>query len=528
MTSDRHPKRQLLFTVVLLFAGLVYAWFVLTKLSLGTLVAIPSDDAFYYFKIARNIVAGQGCTFDGIVPTNGFHPLWMVLMLPVFSIFPSDLETPMRVVLAGSGLLGCATLVLLYRVIRRHIGGGMEFVAVAVCLLPPVSSALINGLETGLLVFAITVLLWASYRFDLHAPSPRPFRELSFGICLGLIALCRLDSVFVMISAVCLTIVFGVLRQISVRRCIIRLMAISAGFGVVFSPYCIWNMVRFGHIMPVSGAMKSSFPALRQSLTLSGDRLFGAVLLAFLWVLLVAAVLGDSERTGRWRRTLGSPLTLLVVACTLHFAHAFLFLTWGVYWWHFSIYGLAMAVGLAEATGRWTSKYPRLRSAVIGTLILVALIPAAVLKVHEYRVKGAQHRAWLEGAEWAREHTPPNTVFAIADAGLFGYFSDRRVINLDGKANGYAYRNALYYDTVDDYLRDARVEYIAHIAARYVNGNCRVIIPRVNRKDVVLPVSETQEVFRSRAFPIYQHRFRRVGEARFTVWRYAKESFGSS
>jgi hypothetical protein len=35
-----------------------------------------TDDAFYYFKIAQNIVEGKGISFDGITITNGFHPLW--------------------------------------------------------------------------------------------------------------------------------------------------------------------------------------------------------------------------------------------------------------------------------------------------------------------------------------------------------------------------------------------------------------------------------------------------------------------
>ena len=34
-----------------------------------------SDDAFYYLAIARRLAAGDGASFDGETPTNGFHPL---------------------------------------------------------------------------------------------------------------------------------------------------------------------------------------------------------------------------------------------------------------------------------------------------------------------------------------------------------------------------------------------------------------------------------------------------------------------
>lgn len=45
-----------------------------------------ADDAFYYFKVAQSIVEGKGITFDGISRTNGFHPLWMILAIPFFTL----------------------------------------------------------------------------------------------------------------------------------------------------------------------------------------------------------------------------------------------------------------------------------------------------------------------------------------------------------------------------------------------------------------------------------------------------------
>ena len=39
------------------------------------------DDFFYYLKIADQILAGHGISFDGLHATNGFHPLWLVVVL---------------------------------------------------------------------------------------------------------------------------------------------------------------------------------------------------------------------------------------------------------------------------------------------------------------------------------------------------------------------------------------------------------------------------------------------------------------
>ena len=57
--------------------------------------------------------------------------------------------------------------------------------------------------------------------------------------------------------------------------------------------------------------------------------------------------------------------------------------------------------------------------------------------------KELRHSQWLAAANWARRNTPEDAVFALKDAGLFSYFSDRTVMNLDGKASGHNYIQAL-------------------------------------------------------------------------------------
>jgi len=61
-------------------------------------VRIVPDDAFYYFQTARHIVAGNGSTFDGTYPANGYHPVWMILVLPI-AVFASDPLSLVRVAL---------------------------------------------------------------------------------------------------------------------------------------------------------------------------------------------------------------------------------------------------------------------------------------------------------------------------------------------------------------------------------------------------------------------------------------------
>ncbi len=65
----------------------------------GTLVA---DDSYYYFKIADNIAHGLGSSFDGISPTNGYHPLWLAVLIPVFGFVNQSIWIPVRLALTLS------------------------------------------------------------------------------------------------------------------------------------------------------------------------------------------------------------------------------------------------------------------------------------------------------------------------------------------------------------------------------------------------------------------------------------------
>ena len=68
----------------------VYAVIIATGLVLGiAMVCMPFEqsvshfvieDMFYYLTSARNVAAGRGPSLDGIHPTNGFHPLWMLML----------------------------------------------------------------------------------------------------------------------------------------------------------------------------------------------------------------------------------------------------------------------------------------------------------------------------------------------------------------------------------------------------------------------------------------------------------------
>jgi hypothetical protein len=495
-------------------------WLVLRN-PMGAILSLLSDDAFYYFKIAQNINGGAGCTFDGIAPTNGFHPLWMLFLTAVFGIAGSSLIAPALVVIGVGFLICIAVLVLLYRLIEKFVAPGYGAVAVAACLLPNVLTAMTNGLETGLEIMMILIIMWYVYQHGaLDADSSRS-RALMLGVLLGIATLCRLDAVFLFLGAIAMTIASMVILRPAPNAGPARLLLIGAGFGLAVTPYFVWNLVEFGHLTPISGAVKSTFPSISENaFKIGGDKKFGAVAISLLTGILALLFLTGPMRERTWRAILCSPLAMLALACFMHFVHTVLFLDWGVYWWHYALYGLALAIAIAKLAHRATARRAWTRRLAVTALVAVFVTVAAATQVRILKIKGQQHGGWLQAAEWARDHTPPGSVFAINDAGLFGYFSRRPTINLDGKANGYEYLRSLKADEVEDYLTRNNTAYVASLRGRYYGGRMRITIPRTNQTIASILVSQENEVFRSREIPSHVGRFRAARMTHFYIWKY--------
>ena len=126
------------------------------------------DDAYYYFKVAQNISEGQGSTFDGINRTNGYHPLWMLICIPIFALARFDLILPLRVLLLVMSGLSVATAILLYRLIGRIFAPAIGALAALFWVFSYDVLALLyqQGLESGIAAFFIVLLVYKLYEFE--------------------------------------------------------------------------------------------------------------------------------------------------------------------------------------------------------------------------------------------------------------------------------------------------------------------------------------------------------------------------
>jgi hypothetical protein len=158
------------------------------------------DDAYYYFKVAQNISEGHGSTFDGINRTNGYHPLWMLVCIPIFALARFDLILPLRVLLLVMSGFSVATAVLLYRLIGRIFAPAIGAIAALfwVFSYDVLTTIYQQGLESGIAAFFLVLLVYKLYQFEISWRTGEPSGKqiATLAVIAALTMFSRLDLVF--------------------------------------------------------------------------------------------------------------------------------------------------------------------------------------------------------------------------------------------------------------------------------------------------------------------------------------------
>lgn len=227
-----------------------------------------TDDAFYYFKTAQNIGLGHDISFDGISRTNGFHPLWMIICVPIFLLANINLMLPLRVVVLLAGCMNAVTVVLIFRMFQRN---GAFFAGIIAALLWAFSISVHSftvtlGMESTVNALTVALLIYQASNLDIKKAEGN-LHERDF-LILGITAiftfLSRIDNGFV-IAAVLIWVLIKhwnslavgseSVKQAWIRRFFIALR-IGMPVGIVLVVYLGFNQLYFGSSLPVSGQIK--------------------------------------------------------------------------------------------------------------------------------------------------------------------------------------------------------------------------------------------------------------------------------
>lgn len=415
---------------------------VLAGATLAYPLAFVADDSWFYLVIGRNIAHGHGITFSRVMPTNGFQPLWGLVVGAVLAVgrvlgVDSAVGEMRLVLLTGWGLLGLALWRLDRLLVRLAVppaGVGLAALGVLAFLGGPLATV---GSEANLvallLVVAVsrTVAEASRTRFDARWSA-------GWGVTLGLVVLGRLDTGFVALAALAAVLLGGAApRPDRLRATLVG----GAAAAAVVGPYLLWNVVRFGHLNTIAGAIKLDRRELwftRASLGWTG--------LALLTVALGAGALAFVGRRPARREVVAYavPLAGGLASSAVYFAWSPGKLT-DLDWYRIpQLLAAAVAAGLvvARASG-WRPSFVRIAAPVAAGLLVLPLLAVQF----DRRLWGANRDFWGPVATFSvdvGDRTPAGAVIASVDyPGVLAAYSGRRVVALDGLTGDYAFQDDL-------------------------------------------------------------------------------------
>lgn len=477
-----------LLLLFLLFSGFMYrAVFIYQDIEFLTDFWL-FEDAFYSLNIAKYIANGSGWTFDGVIPTNGFQPLYVFLMVPVYWALKTDIITPIYVALTFLAVFNVATGYLLYRISFFFSKSDLISILVTIIWLfnPSIARNGTNGLETGLstFLFAMSIFYYIFYIRD--AGSSEYKRHLLFGLILGVAFLARIDNIFIfiLIGADQLLIHLKDWSSLSVQLLRKQVLPILA-FSLVIGPYITYNYIKFSSFLPMSGEVLKNHPSKFEhfafnfvnslhniaciiigEMSNSGgvrwgpDTLFNNpdstiplfVLASIIVVLILFAysyrVCGESAFTS------ASMIYILVFISAYEYIYStFIFERY--------FYPIVFLVLVIVSIPMKSLSGSRNRNITIIFAVIALLLVSNGFALEKISSENYKHAGWYKGTCWLNKNLSENEIVAASQTGNTGYFYKGRAINLDGVVNYDAYKaytskKLLYYFSKNNisYLAD--------------------------------------------------------------------------
>lgn len=462
------------------------------------------DDAYYYFAIARNIIDGNGASFDGEHVTNGFHPLWQALITP-FWLFGGD--TPINLALTLGAVFGSITAALVFLCLHGATKALLPALlgAAFFALHPQIITDSVNGLESAVSVMLLAALLLTLMRLDLGENTARSVSsiDIGFGVLCAFLMLARTDMVFV-VGAVLLYVLVRMGRDRLVRP-----LAMGAVAALCMLPWVIWSLIATGSVVQISGRAGGVY--FRDAyIAQHGDALSTKIShgidvtrivfteelpqsyfvratfpewAALLFVALCAVVIATAALRARGPYA-SAALALAVVACGFALGLAF---HGGVRWftrsWYYTPAAMlgAVTIGLTahgalqllrDAFAKDNpSVHKRVAWATYGAIAFVLVATYQPYAPMSWDGENEGTLAMHDGGRWLADNTPEGTRAGSLNAGIIGYYSERTVVNLDGVVNEGAY-HAISPCRLTEYVRDEQLDYVVDFTQALTLASC--------------------------------------------------------
>ena len=512
--------------IIIILAAILYLSVIFLPNS--TILTFTSDDGFYYFEMAKNTLENHIVTFDGSSITNGIQPLYfLIILLPFLKIIPNNPFLVTKLILLTLLLLHLIAGHFIYETTKKVSNKTAATYATIFWLFSPVIlKSILSGVEASLntLLIAIMIFFYISIREKINLKN-----IILLGIISGLTFLGRADAVFL-----CAIIFFDIVYK---KREIKTPLIYFLSTVVVVSPWFVWSYLTSETLMQISGKAMSYHRHLLHPITLKfvGEKivsmsyiiltttgaaslftfLIGStfsrknntklipytipfIILPFFFtsyiLVLICSIITFFIGTQVGHKKIRNKFIFIFIALIFILIPYYIFYSMGAQIWYYSSIFVFTSIFAGILLSKIPSKIPKIVSYLLIILLLcnflIAFYPGDMIANSEK----------YEMITFLEQNTEEDAKIGSFNSGLYGFFTDRTIVNLDGVVNNNVY-HAMINHELKEYIEE-NTDYLIDYDTSFEEFSIHSDEPLLENFSIIY--EEESEVYPGRKMQVYK------------------------
>jgi hypothetical protein len=419
------------------------------------LLNFAHDDSFFYIKTASNFSKGLGSTFDGINPTNGYHPLYFISLVILFFVpnllFKASPEFLYRIVVLFHLIMIIGIQFFVYKAFRNIYKYNFKKISLLLLFILLSSFVFIRdfGLESHLACLIISIFLYIKSKELVAGGNSILLKSL---LITGLF-LTRTDYIFSFIPVLLILDFY-----LSTRRKKYILISLTVLFITVILYYTL-NYLFFGNINTVSGKLLNGFPSINlksniDTLLIDPAKLYNQFVRIILTIV-VFVVFCFHYLKSKTKNDTVSKFNLIILGLGAgSVVFTVIHLTYNIY-----------------SIREWYMTPPVFIAIIMISIFFfnrkiilkISLILSVILLIYVFYGSRLKNLKYVSGYEYAKSLNTivkeNESIYQIDYCGVIGFFSGRSVVDGDGLINSFEYLDYLKKNKIDEYISKYNIKY---------------------------------------------------------------------
>ncbi len=465
MTLNRIEKSIYLLLITITLYKTLYPMFY----DYSILLSSFTDDFYYYIKIAENMALGEGSTFNGIVKTNGYHPLWLII-LTIFAklsiYFNIEILIVIKILIS---FIIISSFFIFYSYGNKYLTNTIWRIFFVILSYYWYARFAYIGMEITITI-PLFLLCMLGY---LKNTNP-----LYLGLLSSLTILSRLDVIVIFAVFFCIDIFY---RGIDIKR----IMKLGVGVSLPILLYLVSNVYYFDLLAPISGMAKSV-------LSISTFHSATFIVLFSFWiykpiflVFYIFSIVSYTKLRNASIETRTFCLTA-ILSVPIYYLQTSLRSDWPIWPWYYyplllSLLMLALPLNHIFCSTKFNISRNLERVFPISVLIvMIFVLFFSYIDVSKRQGLNADplHLAGIEILKFEKDHPG---IYAMGDrAGVVGFLLDSPLIQLEGLVMDKNYLTMFEKsNSIEDVLNTYNVDYYVGTDLKKLQNNCFTVIEPV-------------------------------------------------